>query len=153
MININWLSDDNNIDEIDPGKDIFALLFLSFFLINSVILICVSKQGENTVSLNTAGTAGNKIIKSKHLARIIAKNGKICIIQNSKEFFLPNDIEKLRKNAIFEMNNDKNGKRTNTLIIHDPGKSISAGEMLSAVQLLNNANIGVDFRSINKPDK
>lgn len=147
MLHAKW-SEDYSTDDIDPGKDIFALLFLSFFLINAVVLLCISKQGEQAVNVNTASKGGGKIIESSLLAHIAIINGKVCVTQNSISYFLPKDLEHFRKEARFETHNDEKGNKHFTIIVHDPGKAMTAGEMLVVVQMLNNANIGVDFRTV-----
>ena len=151
MFHNNWFGEDNNVDDIDPGKDIFALLFLSFFLINAVILICVSHQNEDTIHLNNNNGQGDKkVIDSSQLANIMINNGKLLITQNKKTYIIPDEIQHLNKEAFFETKKDKNGKKKRLLIINDPGKSLTAGEVLSAVNILNKNGIGVDFRSIIK---
>jgi len=146
MFHNDWFGEDSSIDDIDPGKDIFALLFLSFFLINAVILICVSNQNEDSVRMNSSSQGKHKVIEASHLARIIIHNKKLSIIQNKKTYSIPDDIQQLSKEAFFEMKKDKNGKNQKLLIINDPGKTLTAGEMLSVVNILNKNGIGVDFR-------
>ncbi|KPA14259.1 hypothetical protein MHK_005533 [Candidatus Magnetomorum sp. HK-1] len=148
MFQNNWFAEDTQIDDIDPGKDIFALLFLSFFLINAVILFCVSEQGDQNVQVNTAGKGQGKMLEQSYLATIKKTNDKICIIQNQETYFLPQDVKILIKQGKFDNQKDENGKACKTLTIHDPGNALSAGDMLDAIQILNNANIGVDFRAI-----
>ncbi len=148
MLQIKWSSDDFNTDDIDPGKDIFALLFLSFFLINAVVLLCVSKQGEQTVNVNSSAKGGDKAIESSMIANIDLTNGKACITQNDKTYTLPEDQKRFLEKARFETSLDKNGEENRLIIIRDPGKDLSAGEMLKVVQVLNDAGIGVDFRTV-----
>ena len=148
MFQNNWFAEDTQMDDIDPGKDIFALLFLSFFLINAVILFCVSEQGNQNVQVNTAGKGQGKMIEQSYLATIKKTNDKICIIQNQTTYILPQDVEILRKKGRFDKQKDKDGKHHSTLTIHDPGNALTAGDMLDAIQILNNSNIGVDFRAI-----
>jgi len=150
MFHNNWFGEDNNIDDIDPGKDIFALLFLSFFLINAVILICVSPQNEESIHMNTNAKGTQKVIDSSRIANIMINNGKISITQNNKTYLLPDEMQQLNKEAFFETHKDKNGKNQRLLIFNDPGKSLTAGEMLSAINILNKNGIGVDFRKILK---
>ncbi|CAN2039773.1 Biopolymer transport protein ExbD/TolR [Candidatus Magnetomoraceae bacterium gMMP-15] len=140
--------DDDKIDDIDPGKDIFALLFLSFFLINSVVLLCVSKQGEQSINVNTVNADKGKTIKASFLTGIELKNGKIFVSQNNISYVLPNDLNRFRKEAKFDTIYDEKGNKHLNLIVKDPGKTMTAGEMLNVVHLLNNADIGVDFRPV-----
>jgi hypothetical protein len=148
MFHNSWFGEDNQVDEIDPGKDIFALLFLSFFLINAVVLLCVSEQSHENVSVNTSGKGQGKKIEQSCLATIKHNNNKLCIIQNQTTYYLPDDLPDLLSKAKFETRLDNNGKSVKLITISDPGTSISAGSMLSVIQILNNANIGVDFRPV-----
>jgi hypothetical protein len=141
-------NDIQTTDDIDPGKDIFALLFLSFFLINAVLLFCISKQGEQTTNINTAGTGGKKTIQSSFLATIKRSGKKIVILQDNKAYSIPNDIHAFKTNAHFDIRFDKKGNKHLTLFAEDPGKTMTAGEMLRVVQILNSEKIGVDFRTV-----
>ena len=148
MFQNNWFGEEQLVDDIDPGKDIFALLFLSFFLINAVVLFCVSEQQQENVSVNTAGKGQGKTIEQSFLAKLKTQNDQLCIVQNNKCYCLPGDLITLIKQAKFESRKDKNGQSIKLLTIKDPGKSISAGALLSVIQILNKANIGVDFHSV-----
>lgn len=148
MLHAKWSGQDYSTDDIDPGRDIFALLFLSFFLINSVIMLCVSKQGEKTVNVNTAGKARGKVIEASLLASIAIIDEKVCVTQNGISYYFPEDMDHFRKEARFETRHDEKGNKHLTIIVHDPGKAMTAGEMLAVVQMLNNADIGVDFRTV-----
>jgi len=149
MINMNWIGDEHHVDDIDPGKDIFALLFLSFFLINAVVLLCVSNQSHQSIQVKSnTKTSSGKTINTDMLAIVSNCNSKICITQKNRQFVLPDDINIMKKHALFEIHKDKKGKELSTLIIRDPGNTISAGQLLTLVQQLNDANLSVDFRAI-----
>ena len=146
----NWFGEDSHIDDIDPGKDIFALLFLSFFLINAVILICFSRQSDDSFRVNTSRQGNQKVMTASQLARLMIKNGKISIIQNKKTYAIPENLEQLKKDALFKTQRDNKGKKKNILTLNDPGNTLTAGEMLSVVNMLNKFDIGVDFRPLIK---
>jgi len=148
MFHNSWFGEDNQVEEIDPGKDIFALLFLSFFLINAVVLLCVSEQPHENVSVNTTGKGKGQKIEKAYVATIRYDNNQVCIIQNQTKYCLPDDMDRLLTEAMFKTRNDASGKSIKLLTISDPGSSISAGKMLSVIQMLNHANVGVDFRPV-----
>ena len=135
--------------ENDPGKDIFALLFLSFFLINAVVLICITKTSTPTLNLNAGGNG--KQVDASAIARIEFRDEKLYIVQNGVSYSLPEDFEKFEETARFEIRKDRDGNETRTILIEDPGRSISAGQMLSAVKVLNDNRIGVEFGKVGAP--
>ena len=63
-----WFDMSQSNEENDPGKDIFALLFLSFFLINAVVLFCVSSNSTPTVNVDAASGSEGKSIDPSFLA-------------------------------------------------------------------------------------
>lgn len=137
--------DDSSSNPDSFLKEIFAILLFSFFIIlaiNSMI-----KQSEQTIKVNTSGQGGQTVIESSLLADISMKQNKICITQDKTEYILPDDLKKLLSHGNFQTRKDENGKEHQVLIMQNPGKTLSAGEMLSIVNLLNNAKVGVDFRT------
>jgi len=149
MFQNNWFAEDNMIDDIDPGKDIFALLFLSFFLINAVVLFCISDdQQKNNVPVNTTEKKKGKRIDQSFLATMLIQKNKICIYQKNKQYCLPEDIDNMIAKANFQKREVESGNSVNVLTIIDPGQSISAGSLLKAIEMLNKAKISVEFCSV-----
>ena len=124
MFHNSWFGEDNQVDDIDPGKDIFALLFLSFFLINAVVLFCVSEQTDEKVSVNTSGKGQGKSIEKSYLAAIKKQGNQLCIVQNKGVYCLPDDMNLFIEKALFETKTDQNGNQIKMITINDPGKSI-----------------------------
>ena len=140
-----WFDMSQSNEENDPGKDIFALLFLSFFLINAVVLVCVSNPSAPTVNIDAASGAEGKAIDPTYLAAIEIEGPAVIVVQNNISYFLPKDFEKFRKTARFEYQTDEKGNETPMLMIEDPGTRLTAGQMLTAVKMLNDNRIGVQF--------
>ncbi len=150
MIKSKWSANDPHVDEIDPGKDIFALLFLSFFLINAVIMICVSHPGEQRVNVNAVSGNSLKIAVSSNIAQIRMVDKNLSILQGGTTYRIPNELNLLKTRGKFHESKDAQGNPCNTLIVKDPGKSIMAGDLIRIVDHLNKAGIGVDFRIIHQ---
>ncbi len=146
-----WDTGELQSDDADPGKDIFALLFLSFFLINAFILLCVSKPGEEAVAINTAGAGHSEKIDAALLGSLQVEADRVYLVQNEKRYLIPDDLKQFREEGNFlTIRDDQDGGRT-AAILQDPGHSMTAGKLLQVVTALNNADIEVDFREVLNP--
>ncbi|MCP4112765.1 MAG: hypothetical protein GY749_45760 [Desulfobacteraceae bacterium] len=135
----------------NPIADLLWVLLMTFILLYAIQQLCIVNTGEKTVSVNTSGKGGMKTADNSLLADIGNKDGKMCITQNNVSYILPDDLEQFRKKARFETRKDEKGNPYLILIVRDPGKNMTAGQMLSVVQMLNKAEVGVDFRTV--PDE
>ncbi len=133
----------------NPIADLLWVLLMTFILLYAIQQLSIINIGEKTVSVNTSsGKGGVKTVDAVLLADIGNKDGKMCITQNNVSYVLPDDLEQLRSKAKFETREDEKGNPYLILIIRDPGKTLTAGQMISVVQMLNNAEVGVDFRTV-----
>ena len=130
--------------EMDPGKDLFALLFMSFFLIAILMLISVGSSHKRVV-VNTSRPPSSSTITLELdlLGRLISKGNGVELCQGSRCWLLPDQASALAREARFIR--DLRGRRS--LIVEDPGDRIGAGTMLAAVNSLNQHGIAVEFRT------
>lgn len=129
-------------DEIDPGKDLFALLFLCFFLIMGVLLVYVNHASEKTVRVksNSATSGQGIVIEKDKVAYLVLDDDRLYLLQGDKRFSLPEDARLIEKKVRFQK-----GK---TLIVASPGPEIAAPLLLQAVEALNGVGIKVEFRRV-----
>jgi hypothetical protein len=138
---------DGTVTDIDPGKDIFALLFLSFFLINTIVLFCLSNQAGIATTISTEGEGRGKPIDNSLIAHVGIQDKKAYLIQNRLRYLIPEDLHRLRKEDRLKIVEDENGNKYPKLFVQDPGKSMTAGEILEVVQMLNREKISVEFHT------
>ncbi len=130
--------------EMDPGKDLFALLFMSFFLITVLMLFAVGRVNEQVpVNASSSPSSSALVLGEELLAKIEVVDGKVEVCQGDKCWVLPDAAALLSSEAgLLER---AGGEKV--LVIEDPGNSVGAGTMLVAVKSLNDQGIGVEFRT------
>lgn len=143
-----WSNEDVSVDDIDPGKDIFALLFMCFFLINAIFLCCNLSTGEKTVHVSAAEEKGSTQLPLDSLASIEVDGEHLYLIQKGVRFALPDDLDRLRNEGLFESGKDEQGEPFSRIFVRNPGSSVAAGDMINVVRILHRAKIGVDFRTV-----
>jgi len=135
---------DGHETEMDPGKDLFALLFMSFFLISVLMLLAIG-GANGKVPVNTSGTPADStvVLDEGLLARIKVEDGGISLCQGESCWPLPEGVENIKREArLFSQ-----GPGIESLIVEDPGDQVGAGTMLVAGKALNDAGIKVEFRT------
>lgn len=129
------------LEETDPGKDLFALLFISFLLIGVVLWSGISASERRTpVHSNTSG--GSIVVERRYLAELIPCDGGICLRQAGRHFRLPSEARKVAQEGFFPP-----GFKEPTLLILPPPSSLRARDLLVAVSALNEAGLRVEFRT------
>ncbi len=128
-------------DETDPGKDLFALLFISFLILGTIVLSGVS-QGEKRTPLKANAAGGKMIIEKKYLARLAPCGGTLCLEQAGKRFRLPDEAQRVAREALFPPES-----KERVLVILPPGPGVGAADLLTAVSALNQAGLRVEFRA------
>lgn len=130
--------------EMDPGKDLFALLFMSFFLIAVLMLISVGRS-RGRVPINAAGPprASTVVLDRALLGRMEPHGRGVELCQGRRCWLLPQQAAEAAAQARFLPR--RGGGRL--LIVKDPGNRIGAGTMLRAVNALNRLGISVEFRT------
>ena len=101
MVQLRWYDEERWDQDNDPGKDIFALLFLAFFLINAVVLFCVSGKSEQTTRVNTAGAGQERLMEAGQIARLGKRSGQISITQENQTYLMPQDLKRFQKEGRF----------------------------------------------------
>ncbi len=152
MINSPWLADDHYVDEVDPGKDIFALLFMSFFLINAVILLCVTRRPEQSVDVVSRPAAAAVSAESGVPAAIVKQGGRIGLAQKNRFYAVPGDLDRMKAEAEFIAVPNPDGPEGRLLVIRNPGKDLNAMELLKLVSAVQGAGISTRFQGGGKDE-
>ena len=137
-------------DDGDPGKDFFAVLFMAFFLCNCVFMFCATAPPEQHTSVNTSADASKLQIQSSMLAELSMDRGLVVLHQDKTEFTLPRDLDALKMEGHFVAQGEGTESEGKFIIVKDPQSSMSGGQLLAAVQMLNEAGIGLDFRTVSQ---
>lgn len=125
----------------DPGKDLFALLFFSFFLISALLLLAGGSNPE-AVGVNSAESKGVKV-EASHLA--LLDEGPV-LRQGKNSWRLPEEAEAASKQLLLT----QNGAGEEVLIAESPSSRLPATQLLIGVQALNRAGVTLEFRSVER---
>lgn len=135
-------SDSGSQVEADPGKDLFALLFLSFLLICVVLLMAAQARiSELELSLNLP--AVSRSAPPVPAARLQKQEGRLLLRQASQSWRVPRDVAQVRQQARFRQ---KTGS-VRLLPVVAPGEEISAGELIAVVAHLRAAGVQLVFQA------
>jgi len=130
----------------DPGKDLFAYLFLLTIIISLLFLT----QGLNMIT-QTQNAPENKAmslkkrikLKPDHIGRLVRKDGQIYLCFQTKLYLPKNemDIAHLKNEGFVHLN----GKREEIYIWKNSAKNISLEEYLETFKHFNEHNINIIF--------
>ena len=130
--------------ENDPGKDLFALLFVSFLLLGSVLGWSLS-AGEKQTPLKTNAAGKGPVVSKRYLARLKPCGKAVCLLQAGKSYVLPEEASRVAREGLFPP-----GFKERTLIVLPPPPGLKAADLLLAVSALNQAGLRVEFRAPRK---
>ena len=130
----------------DPGKDLFALLALTFLVI-SVILMLASHSAEAPLPVDTAAP-GNaeqaQALSNLPPAVIRGVEEGVEVAQGGRVWKLPAQAAAVAREAAL---GEIPGKPS-VLIVDPPSGDLSASQLVLAVQVLNAAGVRVRFRAV-----
>ncbi len=133
--------EEETLGENDPGKDLFALLFVSFLLIGSALGWSLS-AGEKRTPLKTNAAGKGAVVAMRYLARLKPCGKAVCLIQAGRTYRLPEEASRVAREGLFPP-----GFEGKTLIVLPPPPELRAGDLLLAVSALNQAGLRVEFRT------
>ena len=128
----------------DPGKDLFALLALTFLVI-CVLFMAASRTSETSLPVDSAGPgrAERPVVNPPPAAMRSTEQG-IEVVQEDRLWKLPADAAALaREAALLETPGE-----LPILIVDLPGAELRADQLVLAVQMLNGAGVRVSFRAV-----
>ncbi len=123
----------------DPGKDLFALLFLSFFLIATLLVLARFVGTEGVPVAAAEGGAGNA---EAIPARLIEVENQLWILQGESQWLIPEEAQPVATEAQLL---DVTGGPPRLLLEKPSDDAISAAELVTVVMALQRAGVSVEL--------
>jgi len=136
----------------DPGKDLFAYLFL-LIMVFSFMLLMTTGEKKSTIPGQTAPQQHNTIGRSllaavplEKIARLAKKDGRLYLKFGSTLYHPDRDVDRLEKDHRIALISDKDGRWKRVLYLEeDRTNKVLLAEYLDAFQHLSLRGIGVAF--------
>ena len=121
----------------DPGKDLFALLALTFLVI-SVLFMVASRTADTSLPVDSAGPSrAERPVEPPPPAAMRSGQQGVEVVQEDRVWKLPAGAAALaREAALLETPGEL------------PGAELRADQLVLAVQVLNGAGVRVSFRAV-----
>lgn len=136
----------------DPGKDLFAYLFL-LIMVFSFMLLMTTGEKKSTIPGQTAPQQHNTIGRSllaavplEKIARLAKKDGSLYLKFGSTLYHPDRDVDRLENDHRIALISDKDGRRKRVLYLEeDRTNKVLLAEYLDAFQHLSLRGIDVAF--------
>ena len=125
----------------DPGKDLFALLALTFLVI-TVLFMLAAQFPESPLPVDTAAQGAERTPAPAPAAMRGGEAG-VVVVQDGRTWTLPAQAAGVAHEAALH---EAPGQPP-VLIVDPPGADLSASQLVLAVQALNAAGVRVRFRA------
>lgn len=131
----------------DPGKDLFALLALTFLVI-SVLFMVASRTADTSLPVDSAGPSrAEQPAEPPPPAAMRSGEQGIEVVQEGRRWTLPAEAATLASEAALL----ETPGELPILIVDLPGAELRADQLVLAVQVLNGAGVRVSFRAVAAP--
>jgi len=136
----------------DPGKDLFAYLFL-LIMVFSFMLLMTTGERKSTMPGQTGpqkhdatGRSRLAAVPLEKIAKLARKGGNLYL-KFGNEFYHPDrDVDRLEKDHRIALISDKDGRQKRVLYLEeDKTNKVLLAEYLEAFQHLSLKGIGVAF--------
>ena len=136
----------------DPGKDLFAYLFL-LIMVFSFMLLMTTEERLNSISgqkgperQTAAGHSKLAAVSGKKIGRLTKKDGELYLAFG-REFYHPRkDLGRLEKDQRVSAITDEAGRQKKVLYLEeDRANKVLLTEYLTAFQNLSNQGISIAF--------
>lgn len=135
----------------DPGKDLFAYLFLLMVIFVFVLLMTLH-QVQADANLTRApdrqlqGQSSLKSLDQKQFGTLVKDKGQLVLRFGAQTFYPQRDIEQLLTSPYLVQEQDEAGQTRKTLYLDARQQQpVLLGEYLAAFQALSTAGISVAF--------
>ncbi|NOY69161.1 MAG: hypothetical protein GXP53_06665 [Deltaproteobacteria bacterium] len=136
----------------DPGKDLFAYLFLMimvfcFMLLMSASEVTRSMSGQQSPETRKAASGSTLIsVSVENIGRLVQKDGAVYLMFGNVLYSPVTDIGRLTTDGRVEKTTGKNGENKRVLYIEaNSSGRVLLSEYLSAFEALNQQGISVAF--------
>ena len=134
----------------DPGKDLFAYLFLVMLVFSFVILLTYEQKMKNlsvrkSPTEVSQGSSSLITLENREIGRMVKQDGKICLLFGEKIYFPDTDVSNLEREGIIKKVT-RDGKESRVLyIVEDPRSRIYLREYLEAFSALSKQGVDIAF--------
>ena len=134
----------------DPGKDLFAYLFLVMLVFSFVILLTYEQKVRRELVQKSPkelsqGSSSLVTLRAEEIGRLIKRDGKVCLLFGEKAFYPDTDIALLEEKEIIKKV-VREGRESRVLYIEEDAKSrIYLREYLEAFAALSRQGIDIAF--------
>ena len=132
---------EDEVHGADPGKDLFALLALTFLVI-CVLFMVASRTTEHPTPVDTAAPSRveRPVVNPPPAVMRIGGNG-IEVVQEGRSWNLPAQAGKVALEAQLR---EAPGEAP-TLLVDPPGSDLNVNQLLQAIRMLNEVGVHVSF--------
>ena len=136
----------------DPGKDLFAYLFLLIMVFSFMLLMSMEEKTEKLtgqkapIQESSSGKSTIASVSNEKIGRLIKENGQIYLLFGKKKYRPKEDLDQLEKDEIIIMTPGADNKKSRMIYIEeDRGSKVFLTEYLAAFQYLSQKGISVAF--------
>jgi hypothetical protein len=136
----------------DPGKDLFAYLFL-LIMVFSFMLLMTTGERQHTIPGQTgpqqhedAGRSRLASVSLEKIAQLAKRDGRLCLRFGNESYDPARDMDRLEKDQRIALITGRDGRQQRVLYLEeDKTNKVLLAEYLEAFQHLNRRGIGVAF--------
>lgn len=132
----------------DPGKDLFAFLFIMIMVFSGMLLLTTKEQADQAQAAPRSTRSGSialEKVAEKKIGSLRRIDGEIYLLFNGRRYHPIRDFEELAAADLFTQTvSGSDGQRTLLLEAGDAGK-VSLSEYLEAFQFLGSKQIDIAF--------
>ena len=140
----------------DPGKDLFAYLFLLMMVFSFMLLMTMEERYEGMSGMQgpdkqqaSSGKSTLASVDNNSLGRLIKQDGKVYIAFGDQFYNPASDLDRLRGDNRLAEDQIANGELRRLLYLEEGENSvIMLNEYLAAFQNLSNAGINIAFAKV-----
>ena len=136
----------------DPGKDLFAYLFLLIMVFSFMLLMSMEEKTEKLTGQkaprqeSSSGKSSITSVSNEKIGKLIKENGQIYLLFGEKKYRPKEDLDMLEKDNIIVMVPGADDKKNRMIYIEeDRGSKVFLTEYLAAFQYLSQKGISVAF--------
>ncbi len=134
----------------DPGKDLFAYLFLVMLIFSFIILLTYEQKVrreavQQSPTEISQGSSSLITLNTGQIGRLVKREEKVCLLFGEKTYFPDTDIAVMEKDGIIKQVS-RNGRKAKVLYLkEDPRSSIYLKEYLETFSALSQHGIDIAF--------
>jgi len=137
----------------DPGKDLFAFLFLMVMIFSFMVLISgqamkknIQQQDQSMISRNKSKDSTLEQINNKFLGRLVSKNNRLFIVFDQQYFDPITDISKMESKGYIQTKSLTDGTINKRIFLErNKTSDVLLEDYLCIFQTLSRKGIAVAF--------